>query len=206
MGLGASASWAYPSWPYSYGDYVNTSSDVDSQSTSDAIRWWPAPGYSTSSNYYAIADSLAGMFHWRIDQAASDWSGVDTLFHFYELDWNQVESQYDHTFGQKPLIPIAETTRFFKRDASGRPTFDYWYIRFNSNLTFGDASPTNNVYDMKGVALHEMGHTIRLKDVDYAVPANDSSKWPTMHAYYGSGETWIRTLSAYDITAVGGLY
>lgn len=77
----------------------------------------------------------------------------------------------------------------------------------DAHLAFGDAGPGHyDVWDYRSVAAHEFGHTVRLKDVDYRVPSNDSILWPTMHWSYDLGSVYAASLSNHENFAVDKLY
>lgn len=199
----ASAADAQAVWQYAFTD-INTGEAT--QSTANAVRWWPSPGYTTSSSYYRLGSSLSATWKTRARDSAQTWSNVDALFHFYELPLGS--DPYDHTLGLVDWLPpaaLGATYRGFTRDASNRPTFSYWYIRFNSTKDWVDGNVAG-FYDIKSTETHEFGHVVRLIDLYEYDPAWTDTTIPTMWYYLSDGSIGKRTLSPGDTNGVHTLY
>lgn len=122
-------------WTYCY-DRYSGGLWVNSQSTYHSARWWPAPGYTSSSSYYRLGSN--------------------------------------------------------------------WYVRFNSNYTWCNGAYADQA-DRRSKATHELGHAIRLKDLD-GDPGWTFSIKPTMYGFWGTGTIGERDLAAGDLTGIRQLY
>lgn len=199
---------AYQNWSYGYtGFNPFYSYDYETQFTSAyRARFWPAPGYSTSSTYYRLGNSLSSEFKAAARSSASAWSQPSTNFHYYELPLGS--NQYDRTLGMADLgsggALGAAWVMHPWNSGSVRHEVSTWYIRFEANLykyglywTVG-ASP--GAIDIQDVVTHEMGHPIDLIDVDFS-GARETMDWESI-----PNSTARRTLATGDNTGVSNLY
>lgn len=205
--VGVARATAPNGWTYAYSSYVSGTTWVYSQSTARAARHWPAPGYTTSSSYYRLGNSLSSLFKARSRTAAATWSAVDPMFHFYELPLGS--DPYDHTLGSNPDIQYPGVNIVDMRwdSANDRAYVHNWYIRYRTSLSgFGlywyDGAAPDGV-DILSVATHEFGHAVLLEDV---IGSWSDSTRPTMYFEVVPGNLFARTLAAGDITGISGLY
>jgi hypothetical protein len=207
LGIGSSVASATPpaytwNWEFSYSDWNGTSTPGYTQLIGGplywtAYRWWPAPGYSTSSKYFRLLPSLDQYgLTWKdsIRWAAGRWSEQDPMFHFYELPPNG--NNFDGGIGMAHLGgPVATTFMAFEPSIAGRKaTINAYYMRFNADIPFTDGIYPSTSYDRGSCALHELGHTLGLRDVwgDWGLGYSR----PTMHYMGLTGSVDTQSLVA----------
>lgn len=207
LGLLPASAKALPpvGWTYCY-DRYSGGLWVNSQSTYNSARWWPAPGYTSSSSYYRLGSDLDFAFATAVGQAATTWSNPDTMFHFYSLPLGG--SDTDHVLKMSSARQMGTIAVLYGHSvwniSQRRAEVGNWYIRFNSNYTWCNGAYAGQA-DRRSKATHEMGHAIRLKDLDGDPNWTFYTK-PTMYGFWGTGTIGERDLAAGDLTGIRQLY
>lgn len=206
FGAAAAHADAPSGWTYSYSALISGEWTY-TQNANIACRHWPAPGYSTSSTYYRLGNSLDSTFKARSRTAADVWSAVDPMFHFYELPLGS--APYDHTVGMNPDIQYPGVNVLDQRwdYANNRPYLHNWYIRYRTSLSAFGFYWIEGAYpygiDILSVATHEFGHALVLEDVQGSW--SDSTR-PTMYGQAIHNTIYGRTLAYGDIIGASTLY
>lgn len=137
--------------------------------------------------------------------AAEEWDDHTTAELFddnYEIihdgHGNVIDNRNVFVFGKyRGSSPTIAVTRFGVTDG----TYYEFDILFNEKQPWGDAAIYSNVYDVQGIATHEIGHGAGLLD-HYTTECS----WATMYGYGTPGLTHQRTLDLGDIVGKQYLY
>ena len=205
-----SATWAAvnPNWRYSYWGFGIYGWDY-TQSTTFALRFWLAPGYTTSSSYYQLGSSLSTEFRTAVRNGAQQWNNQGSLFHYYELPLGG--DPYDRTLGMTDLGSggaTGATILYYHWDpGSAKAVMDSWYTRFETNLYKYGWQWVVGAYsggiDMQSTVTHELGHPLVFMDVQSDLSGEAR---PTMYFGAVTNTTFKRSPIAEETNALNALY
>lgn len=184
-------------WTYSY-DHWDGDSWGYSQSAYHSAKNW------SGNCYYRLGGSLNSAFCLAIEAAADTWSEQDINFYFYQLPY--LSNPYDRALGMNASMPAGQIACLYGTSVWNstlqRAEVGSWYIRFNSNKTWCNGAVAGQ-YDRQSKVTHELGHAIRLMDVNGDWPFGNR---PTMYGWWGGNTIGERSLATGDITAITNLY
>ena len=173
----------------------------------DTFAVWnsiPVKYYIDPDNTEGLSDSFVIN---AINAAAEAWddeTSIDLFDDNYEVIhdgvWNVKDGKNVIVFGKyrgRGASRVIAATRYWV--VSG--IYEEFDILFNEKMAWGDASTNPSVYDLQGIATHELGHGVGLLDI-----YSSECYWATMYGYGSKGLTYQRTLDVGDIIGLQYLY
>jgi uncharacterized repeat protein (TIGR02543 family) len=160
------------------------------------VKWnTSSVSFKVNANTSDTADERA-----LLDAGAAEWNAAGANFSLVDSGTTTVTS---NTYNTNAI--------FWSASGLGSSTLAqtvYWYsgstisacnIQFNDSFAWGTGAAGTNTYDIQGIAAHELGHWLNLRDLYGA----DSSK--TMYGYGGINQQ-RRILDAGDIAGIRWIY
>ncbi len=194
----------YSVWTYAY----------DGHTTGSWRTWQPSQSATNSAkdvagdSYYRLKSNLTSDWRLATIAAADTWNNAPSSFLFYQLPYEGNDN--DHSIGYVAEANGNLATNYGSSVWDGQAKVTTWRIVFNANYAnqffWGQQA---GKYDMQYLALHELGHSLKLLDL-YCY--GGTSYWsdasilkPTM-AGFGTNTLAGRSLAEGDNMGIQGLY
>lgn len=157
----------------------------------------PSNPYGLDENTFVIPSIVSSAETW--DAATS----TELFNNAYSVNYNAVWGNRDFSnnivFGDYPSDNAIAVTRYWYT-LIGRQMLEFDVI-FNTRFTFGDGATNPSVFDLQGIATHEIGHGAGLNDI-YSTTCG----YVTMYGYSWPGDDEKRTIELPDIAGIQKMY